>query len=310
MNEITQLRRVSDDATADLVDDDTFAELAELITSTPPPRRRGQIPGRWRPAIVLLAALAIAAPAVGAVTNWYGLGAPNHPKFNLRDWGFGPALHGGAKVLPLRVPDPQGGPAWGIRIVRVRGGTCEQIGRVENGRIGSLGIDGYWHDDHLFHPYPANWSGQSCGTTGGGGGVAVVDSSANITRLQGGRQTAGCATGSAGTTNHPRCTHGSQRIIIFATFGARATSITYRTPAGTLQTERSPRSQGTFLLVFPLNATTCRRYLQGRLTGNGSCRRDLPRRRDSAGNPFRAAIQAIKLRGGKSIALTASRGSN
>jgi len=99
----------------------------------------------------------------GADTHWYGIGAPNHPQSEAFAFGVGNAIPGGGQLLPLRVPDPQGGPPWGVRIVRTEQGSCLEVGRVEDGQLVSLGIDYYWHNDHLFHPYPINWVGGDCG---------------------------------------------------------------------------------------------------------------------------------------------------
>lgn len=254
-----------------------------------------------RSLVVVFAALAVATPAVGAVTHWYGLGAPNNPRPELQAWGFGNAIRGGSRLLLLRVPDPQGGPPWGIRLVRVQGGTCKQIGRVENGQIGSLGIDDYWHNDQLFHPYPAKWGGQSCGTNGDGGGGGMFDASANAPTFHNGVQADGCAINPRAASSRPACPSGSLRIVLFITLGTRAKSITYRTQTGTLQTQKSPDRQGTFLLVFPLDATTCRRYLQGQLESKGTCRPHVRRGLSTASNPFSAAIKTINLRNGKSV---------
>ncbi len=57
------------------------------------------------------------------------------------------------RLLPLRVADPGGGAPWGMRLVRTRSGLlCAQVGRVEAGELGLLGIDGAFSDDARFHP--------------------------------------------------------------------------------------------------------------------------------------------------------------
>ncbi len=60
------------------------------------------------------------------------------------------------RLLPVRAKDPDGGLPWGMRIIETsRGLVCAQVGRVDNGRLGELGIDGAFNDDGLFHPFPA-----------------------------------------------------------------------------------------------------------------------------------------------------------
>ena len=56
------------------------------------------------------------------------------------------------RLLALRVPDPRGGPPWGMRLVRTtRGLLCAQVGRVVDGELGQLGLDGAFADDGRFH---------------------------------------------------------------------------------------------------------------------------------------------------------------
>jgi hypothetical protein len=63
----------------------------------------------------------------------------------------------GASGIVATAPDPEGGLPWGMRIVHTtRGETCLQIGRVQNGRLGVLGIDGAFANDGRFHPIPVN----------------------------------------------------------------------------------------------------------------------------------------------------------
>jgi hypothetical protein len=43
-----------------------------------------------------------------------------------------------------------------MRVVETsRGLVCAQVGRIDNGQLGELGIDGAFNDDGLFHPFPA-----------------------------------------------------------------------------------------------------------------------------------------------------------
>jgi hypothetical protein len=102
----------------------------------------------------VLATTTIALAATGVILT----GAPVRPEGPLNpSAGEGVPAPGASQLLPLRVPDPEGGPPWGMRIVRTtRGLVCEQIGRVQDGQLGELGIDGVFHDDGRFHPIPAD----------------------------------------------------------------------------------------------------------------------------------------------------------
>jgi hypothetical protein len=77
-------------------------------------------------------------PTPGRLRPGYELGVP---------------ARSGSELLALRAPDPAGGLPWGLRIVRsTRSYLCVQIGRVQDGMLGELGIDGAFYDDGRFHP--------------------------------------------------------------------------------------------------------------------------------------------------------------
>ena len=102
----------------------------------------------------LLASATVALAASGVILS----GAPVRPEGRLSpSLGEGVPAPGASQLLVLRVPDPEGGLPWGMRIVRTtRGEVCVQIGRVENGQLGELGIDGVFHDDGRFHLMPTD----------------------------------------------------------------------------------------------------------------------------------------------------------
>jgi hypothetical protein len=236
-----------------------------------------------RPLVVVVAALAIATPAVGAVTNWFSFGQPNvgPPAHAGIMWGL--EKPGSSRLLPMRTPDPLGGPSWGLRMVKTsRGDTCVQLGRVERDQIGSLGIDDAWNNDGLFHEISAKDTvDDQCGSTDAAGygyvnvGMLSEDASANIGH-QGagsGRTSRGCAPryrplpgsrkhpvprGGAGT--EPLCPPGGSRMVFFGMLGPDATSVTYRKPGGGFATQRTVGGVGEYLLVFPYNAANCSEY--------------------------------------------------
>ncbi|HWW89168.1 MAG TPA: hypothetical protein VNY35_00140 [Solirubrobacteraceae bacterium] len=102
----------------------------------------------------LLASTAIALAASGVILS----GAPVRPGGSPNPIvGEGVPTPGASRLLPLRVPDPEGGPPWGMRIVSTtRGEVCVQIGRIQHAQLGELGIDGVFHDDGRFHPMSAD----------------------------------------------------------------------------------------------------------------------------------------------------------
>lgn len=230
---------------------------------------------------LVLAGLVVAAPAVGAVSNWFGIGAPEHAAPSSPTLGSGAPLPGTDRLMPLRVRDPQGGPPWGVRVMRTtRGDTCVQVGRVEDGTIGSLGIDHLWHDDGLFHAFPSNTTpdlyGSNCAATDGAGhGFANLSfgglpSSASWNPNTNGKLGPGCLVG-VGNERPPRCPTGSARFVFAGLLGPDATSITYKAPDGSLQTEKTVGRDGAYLLVFRSNKKTCNLY-QTNLSGvRGDC---------------------------------------
>ena len=68
--------------------------------------------------------------------------------------GLGEPLAASVAPLPIRVPDPEGGPPWGMRVLRTtRGLVCLQGGRVVNGQLGGLGTGYAFGADGRFHPF-------------------------------------------------------------------------------------------------------------------------------------------------------------
>jgi len=103
--------------------------------------------------VVLVLTAAVALAASGLLN-----GSPVRPSGPLSPTvGDGIPAPGGSRLLSLRVADPAGGLPWGLRIVHTtRGYVCLQVGRVQNGELGELGIDGAFNDDGRFHPLPAD----------------------------------------------------------------------------------------------------------------------------------------------------------
>jgi hypothetical protein len=112
-------------------------------------------------ALALLALLGLAGAALAAKTLLFGKSVS--PPYRLTTFAR-PAFPGSAKLLPLRVSDPQGGPPWAVRTFvppQARGTQqmCVQIGRVVSDQLVALGIDGAFDDDKLAHPLPVEAAG-------------------------------------------------------------------------------------------------------------------------------------------------------
>jgi hypothetical protein len=219
---------------------------------------------------VVFAALVVATPAVAAVSGWFSPGQPNATGPVSPRILFGVVKPGHSRLLPIRVADQQGGPSWGLRVVRTtRGDTCVQIGRVEGSQLGSLGIDDAWHNDHLFHAIPtSSRADMHCGSTDASGhgfvngGISGESASVNVNGdWARAIKTGGCQLrGFGGESSLPDCPAGANRIIFYGLLGPAAVSVTYRKPGGALATARTLPGDGAYLLVFPYNARTCAEY--------------------------------------------------
>lgn len=275
------------------------------------------VQARLGAALLLLASLLAAVATVGVVAGWYGTGVPNHLP-SAEPFGVGAALPKTARLLPLRFPDPNGGPPWGLRIVRTQFGSCQQIGRVENGQLGTLGIDGYWRDDHRFHPLSTSWVGGQCGTSGSVGiDDGRIDASGSAPGGDSGSPTAGCtlipsvtssqvANSGSASLAQSYCPAGSQRVFISGQLRGSVRSITYRKPDGTTATEQTAGTHGSFLLVFDLDTRSCSFYFHGKLTQYGcgpvTSRSQKPTKPSS---PVTRAIKDIQLLDGETCPVEA-----
>jgi hypothetical protein len=230
---------------------------------------------------VVFAALVIASPGVAAVSGLFSQGQPNPTGPVSAGVMNGIVRAGDSRLLPIKVADLQGGPPWGLRVVSTtRGETCVQVGRVQDGQLGSLGIADAWNNDHKFHAIsPSATARQACGATDavghgfGTSGILGASDSASGSAYWlatppalSGPAASGCKlAGDRGgaPASWPTCPAGSNRIIFYGLLGPDAVSVTYRTPSGGLATERTVRGVGAYLLVFPYNRTTCAEYTRG-----------------------------------------------
>ena len=256
-------------------------------------RRRNVVVG-------VLAALVVATPAVAAVAHWFGSGAPDRFPMSSASQLSGRELPGTtAQLLGLRVADPHGGPAWGMRMLRTtRGDTCIQIGRVQGDQVGSLGIDHAWNDDHLFHAFPADAVTEDCGTTDGAGHAflnlsdAALPSSAEPTFGASGPQARSCEPANQGHRSQPICPAGAMRIVFAGLLGPDATDVTYRSPDGMTKTEPTSGPDGAYLIVVTRTRSTCEHYGWGNPDELASCAGES----FSGASPSRGAVTAVSYR--------------
>lgn len=212
---------------------------------------RVRLPRRGRGLLLVLAGLVVATPAaVGAASGWFSAGQPvkSPPVSAIR--GDGKVLPGGSRLLPIRVADPAGGPRWGLRLVRTtRGDSCIQIGRVQGGQIGSLGIDNAFDNDHQFHAIsPNDTNADLCGATDGVG-VGFVNADAHDTPAS-----VNVPIGNGTETASPQS---GMRMIFAGLLGPQAKSITYRTPSGQTLTQPTVGRFGAYLIVFRQTFANC-----------------------------------------------------
>ncbi len=220
---------------------------------------------RHRGLAALAAALVIATPtvaAVGAVSGWFSKGQSDIYYPASATSGLGKVLPEDGRLLPVRVADPAGGPPWGVRLVKTtRGETCVQVGRVVNGQIGALGIDGSWNNDHQFHEIkPNDQLADICGATDAAGNGFVNDD------IHGAPASVDVPIYNGRGIPSPAS---SERMIEVGLLGPDATSVVYKTPSGRLNTEHTAGGVGAYLVVFRQTASNCHDFGGSTSCGNG-----------------------------------------
>jgi hypothetical protein len=206
------------------------------VTARPRVRNARRLTPLAAAAVALLAGGAVALGASGLLT-----GSPVKPTGPLNPTvGAGLPARGGSRLLALRAVDPAGGPAWGVRIVdTTRGLVCLQVGRVQNGQLGELGIDGAFHNDGRFHPMPADVLPQS-DDFGSNPACVLPNQTFTSTLFDFDRD--------AVAPNGRPVLARDQREIAFGLLGPHALSVTYATAHGP-HTERVDPITGAYLFV-------------------------------------------------------------
>ena len=212
---------------------------------------------------LLLAASTIALAASGVIFT----GSSVPPTRGLGPYaGAGLPLPGQSKLLPLRVPDPYGGLPWGMRVVHTtRGLVCVQIGRLQNGQLGELGVDGAYNNDGAFHPVgPGVLPAYAGGATQGG----VTSERGNCVLADGVVTGDGESWGSAVAAEFTGVSENAafeqerkpgpvqtRRNIAYGILGPHALSVSYREGNAT-HTQQVARGVGAYLIVQPTPAGT------------------------------------------------------
>ena len=216
-------------------------QAAEQVAAGPRPRPLAQ-PLRPRrngwgrtPLIAIAVVFLLVGGAFGAGLIELGKPSPASPVFSNPRAELGALTPGAARLLPVRTSDPGGGPAWGLRVLSTtRGVGCIQVGRLVEGRLGSLGLDGSFKDDRRFHELPFNgrFNQFACAALDGAGrifnNVTVGDEPVSATwfapngcippgqpRLQGDRSL-------------KVCPQSDLRNLYYGLLGPQAKSVTYK----------------------------------------------------------------------------------
>ncbi len=204
---------------------------------------------------LVLATAAITLATTGVILTGSPVGTARAP---IATVGEGIPVAAGAQLLPLRAPDPAGGLPWGMRIIHTtRGLICVQIGRVYDGQLGQLGVDGAFHNDGRFHPLPAdalpdvlaNAAGWMAGNCSSPGEIYAGDS-------------VGLQVSAATSPHQGAGVPADRREISFGLLGVHAVSITYREGSQTRTQPVLPGGLGAYLIV--------QRYTSGRPLGSVS----------------------------------------
>lgn len=230
-------------------------------------RRAGPIPmlGAGLAAALLTAAVALAAS--GLVQT----GAPVRGSEHFTPTtGYGVPIPSTVRLLPISVPDPAGGPPWGLRYLKTtRGLGCLQVGRVLSGRLGVLGRDGDFGDDGRFHELPpAAFEPLGCTPLDARGHAFLTLTFRGVLAsgaiLPGGGVAVGCLT--AGASKPPAtaihrdgretlCPRADNRLVSYGLLGPDARSLAYRVGA-VRRMVQVERPLGAYLVVQPISQHT------------------------------------------------------
>ena len=207
-------------------------------------------------AAVLAVALLSAAVALAA-SGLIQTGAPVKPLPGQRftpTTGYGVPIAASVHLLPISVPDPAGGPRWGLRYLQTtRGLGCVEVGRVIDGRLGVLGRDGSFANDGRFHELPADvFEPLACAPLDRRGQAFIALTFHG--RPASGADRFGCLPPGGPEQRTPTCPRADERVVSFGLLGPDARSLSYRVGAAT-RTIPIAGPLGAYLLVQPLTGS-------------------------------------------------------
>jgi hypothetical protein len=245
------------------------------------PQPAGSLP-RLRVLLVAVALVFVTTAIALAATGLLN-GSPVSPEVTLNPIaGNGLPVAGAAHQLALRAADPQGGLPWGMRILpTTRGQVCVQVGRVDDGQLGELGIDSAFGDDGRFHVLPADVL-----PPGYGGAAGQVECSAagQTMIFEDAAADRSAVRLLPAEFEHPPVKHPgippkpsgvpptqNLRALSYGLLGPHAVSVTYRTPAG-LRTTPVSGPDGAFLIVEPAGSAPSSDTIGGSMTGEANAR--------------------------------------
>ncbi|HEX3874879.1 MAG TPA: hypothetical protein VHW26_12080 [Solirubrobacteraceae bacterium] len=233
------------------------------------PRRPRRPRGRLSVALAAAISILVMAAAALAASGLLGSGAPLAVPLGIPldpDSGLGVAKPATVRLLSLAVPDPAGGPPWGLRYVATtRGLGCLQAGRLVDGALGVIGDDNAFGNDGRFHALPADFIAGGpfpCGSLDAHGNAfagTVMYSAPASGLLTPTRAAPGCSRPQNRPPGAPApniqirqpviCPPADERTLYFGMAGPDAKSVTY-VVAGHTRTVATSGRQGAYLIVL------------------------------------------------------------
>lgn len=221
-------------------------------------------------AVLLLSGGAVALAATGVLD-----GSPVKPETQVSATsGNGIPTSPAATHLVLVAADPGGGLSWGMRVFHTtRGQVCMQVGRVQSGQLGVLGLDSAFDSDGRFHALPTDalppgYGGSSANVECVETGQTLIFEDANADRS---------AERLLPEEFRPPL-HGRRgelppardlRTLAYGVLGPHAVSVTYRTSTG-LRTVPVTGADGAFLIVEPAGLIDSSSPIGGSVGGEAS----------------------------------------
>jgi hypothetical protein len=222
-------------------------------------------------AILVLGGGAVAVAATGLLG-----GAPVKPEVRLSPiTGNGVPVPGSIEHLLLSVADPVGGLPWGMRVFHTtRGQICAQVGRVQGGQLGELGLDSAFGGDGRFHALtsvvlPPGYGGSSGQIECLPAGQTVIVEDAHADRSAMRLLPEEFREPPKNPKHREIPSTGDLRAISYGLLGPHAVSVTYRTREG-LRTIPVRGPDGAFLIVEPAGYIKSSSLIGGSIGGQAT----------------------------------------